>query len=82
MADTKPGTNARYSITMQIECVQRELKMRKRVYPYRITKGSMTDAFAAREVACMEAVLDTLQAVRAKYWPEAQGDLLGEGRRQ
>lgn len=50
-------------ITVQIECVERELKYRKRVYDRRIINGDMTRELADREIERMKAVLETLQMV-------------------
>jgi len=45
----------------QIQCVQREISLRKRVYPQLVERTRMTQAKAAEEIACMEAVLLTLR---------------------
>lgn len=47
----------------QIECVRRELGMRKRVYPRWIREGRMTHEEADHQMARMEAVLRTLDAL-------------------
>lgn len=47
----------------QIQCVQRELALRKAVYPRFIASGKMKEEKAAEEIAVMEAVLETLQQV-------------------
>jgi hypothetical protein len=52
-------------IEAQIVAVQREIAMRKRVYPRWILNEKMTEQKAAHEIACMEAVLETLQRVAA-----------------
>jgi hypothetical protein len=49
----------------QIECVERELGMRQRVYDRRVADGKMTRALADRELARMTAVLATLQGLEA-----------------
>lgn len=56
----------------QVECVQREIKMRERVYPGLVAKGKMTPEEMLRELECVRAVLDTLRspAVLSQY---AQG---------
>lgn len=38
-------------------CIERELKMRRRVYPRWVQDGRMTQAKADEEIAAMEAVL-------------------------
>lgn len=47
----------------QIKSVERELAMRRRVYPRLIHEGRMTEAVAAHEIECFEAILVTLQKV-------------------
>lgn len=48
------------SMTEQIKCVEREISMRKRVYPRLVKNGKMKQEQADFELAAMEAVLDTL----------------------
>lgn len=50
----------------QIACVKRELTARRRVYPRMVAGERMTQERAAREIACMEAVLLTLREVGDK----------------
>lgn len=59
------------SIEQQIACVEREVKMRHRVYPRWVADGRMTQQKADAEIAAMEAVLQTLQAM-----PRTQGSML------
>lgn len=40
------------------KCVRRELDMRRRVYPRRVSEGKMKQADADREIEVMEALLD------------------------
>ena len=47
-------------MTAQIKCVEREIAMRKRVYPRFVKNGKMTQQEADAELAAMEAVLKTL----------------------
>lgn len=49
-------------------CIERELRMRRRVYPRWVQAGKLSQAEADREVAVMQAIL-------ADY-PPAQGALL------
>lgn len=49
------------SMTEQEKEVQREIAMRKKVYPGLVAKGKMTEADAAHRIEVMEAVLQTLQ---------------------
>jgi len=55
MADLFPITLAE-----QIACVRREILMRQRVYPARVNQRAMSQDKADRELAAMNAVLDTL----------------------
>lgn len=48
----------------QIECVEREVRMRTTVYARRIAQGKMSLELAEREAGRMRAVLDTLLRVR------------------
>jgi hypothetical protein len=58
----KPATyDQTYSITDQIACIERELGMRRVVYPRRVAISSMTQKNADREIATMQCVLDTLR---------------------
>lgn len=47
----------------QIACVEREIAVRKSVYPRMVAFKRMSEAKASREIAAMEAVLKTLQNV-------------------
>ena len=47
----------------QVKAVQREIAMRKNVYPKRIAIGKMEPSAADNEIAALEAVLATLQAM-------------------
>lgn len=48
----------------QIACVEREIRLRERVYPNWIAHGRMTKAKADSEIATMRAVLDTLRGAK------------------
>ena len=50
----------------QIAAVEREIEMRKYVYPRRVAEGKMTTALADRETTRMRAVLATLHMVKAQ----------------
>lgn len=60
-------------LTMQIACIERELRMRRRVYPRWVEAGRITQAKAEWEIDAMEGVLATLQALLP---PPAQGSIL------
>jgi hypothetical protein len=48
-------------LTTQIQCAKRELKMRQRVYPRLIAGGQLTRQTTDRELAAMQAIVQTLQ---------------------
>ncbi len=50
-------------LPVQIACVERELRFRRRVYPRWVGEGRMTQAEADHEIAAMEAVLANLKAL-------------------
>jgi len=58
------STPATFSIADQIACVRREIAMRERVYPKWVSAGRMKHDDAHREIAAMQAVLTTLEALR------------------
>ena len=47
--------------TEMLECVKREINMRKKVYPRWVSAGKMKPETANREIAVMEKVLETLE---------------------
>lgn len=47
----------------QIKSIERELAMRRRVYPRLIHEGRMRVETAQHEIECMESILLTLQKV-------------------
>lgn len=49
------------SIEEQFASVEREVRMRRRVYPGWIRAGKMTEEKAEHEIRAMEAVLETLR---------------------
>ena len=49
----------------QIRCVARELALRRNVYPKWVEKGRMKQDAADKEIATMEAVLQTLNTIQA-----------------
>lgn len=51
----------RVPITEQIKCVERELRMRRGVYPKWVAAGRLSQARADDEIAAMQAVLETLR---------------------
>ena len=55
------GDEMKISIADQIKCVERELAMRRRVYPNWVASKKMTQEKADHEIAAMEAVFDTVR---------------------
>lgn len=61
------------TLAEQIRCVQREIAMRRSVYPRLIQSGKMKQGTADREIAAMEAVVQTLtRAETAARWSETE----------
>ena len=54
------------SIAEQIASVEREIRMRERVYPRWVEQRRMMKKTAEHEIACMRAVLATLQRIAAE----------------
>lgn len=54
------------NIDEQIRCVCREIGMRRVVYPGRVRAGKMSQTDADKEIKDMEAVHQTLLAVKAR----------------
>lgn len=75
-AERIPVSNARPSLKDCLACAERELAMRKRVYPAWVRAGKMDANAAAKELAGMAeiarrmAVLVELNEVNAGYGPE------------
>lgn len=46
----------------QMKSVRREISMREQVYPRWVADGKMKQTVADHELACMRAVLDTVEA--------------------
>ena len=47
-------------------CIQRELALRRRVYPRWIGKGHITEAKAKREIAIMQEIADDYEILMKK----------------
>lgn len=52
------------SLDDQIACIERELRLRRKVYPRFVRDGKLTETVADQEIGRMEAVLGTLMLVR------------------
>lgn len=58
--------SAAVPLARQIECVERELRMRRDVYGRRVADGKMKQRKADEEIEAMDAVLATLREVESK----------------
>lgn len=47
----------------QLDCVERELRLRKKLYPRRIIDGRLTPYAADQELRRMAAVVETIRAL-------------------
>ena len=52
-----------HTIAEQLDCIEREIRFRRRVYPRRVADGKMTQAAADRQIAVMESVKATLERI-------------------
>jgi hypothetical protein len=55
-----------YTLEAQMACVKREIALRQRVYPKWVQSGRMKLDMADREIACMTAVLRSLEKLGPK----------------
>ena len=60
--DTLRGERSDVPLRDMLACAERELRMRRRLYPRWVGDGRMTSRDAARETWAMQAILDTLRA--------------------
>jgi hypothetical protein len=60
---------AHVSLRRQLQAAKRELALRRRVYPSRMTTGRMSQAQAADEFAAMEAIVETLLVLLGEAEP-------------
>ena len=58
------------TIDQQIECVERELRFRRRIYAGRVQAGAMTMEEKAHEIETMESILELLHEIRRGLHPE------------
>jgi len=61
--DLFPNLPRAVTLDRQIRAVEREIDMRRQVYPKRVTDQRMSQQFADEEIAVMEAVRDTLRGL-------------------
>ena len=57
------------SLTDKLACLERELWLRRQVYPRRVASGHMTEAVAIRECEVMMAIIDDYRALRDQESP-------------
>jgi hypothetical protein len=55
-----------YTAKEKLDAVQREIRMRRRVYPRRVSEQRMTQQLADREIAVMEAVAKDYEDLAVK----------------
>ena len=53
-----------YDLPTQMKCVEREIGMRLAVYARRVADGKMKQDKADQEIACMQAVLESLHRLK------------------
>lgn len=56
----------RFSAAEKLQCAERELQMRKRVYPGRIANHRMSEGMAERELQLMQAIVDDYRELADK----------------
>ena len=56
----------RYPFAVLADCAQREMRMRRQVYPNRIMTGRMSAAFAQAEIDKMTAIAEHLVELASK----------------
>lgn len=57
---------SRISLAEQLACAQRELRLRRAVYPRLVQHGKLKPAQAEQEIARMAAIVETLTALIAQ----------------
>jgi hypothetical protein len=53
-----------FTLTQKIACLERELRLRSRVYPPRVASRLMSQSAADHEIALMQAILDDYRKQR------------------
>lgn len=56
----------KHTLDQQLQCVHREIEMRRRVYPAWVRNGRMKEDKADYEIACMESVYETVRSLRQR----------------
>jgi hypothetical protein len=52
-----------FTLRELVECAEREVRLRRRVYPNRIETGRMSPALAERQIAMMEEIAARLRVL-------------------
>lgn len=50
-----------HTIAEQLDCIEREIRFRRHVYPRRVADGKMTQVLADRQIALMESAKASLE---------------------
>ena len=66
----KTGVNHRYGLDDIVKCLDRELRLRRRVYPGRVMTKRMTQKAADREIAIIQQLLLDHLAMQAREQAE------------
>lgn len=61
MGEFKKVSQMTFTLQRLVQCAERELKLRQRIYPQRVRDGRMSRQFAADQIAMMEAILARLR---------------------
>ena len=64
MTDMFPYAPRQVSLDRQIQCAERELRMRRSVYPRHVRDSRMPQAKADSEIAAMQAIVETLRGLK------------------
>ena len=59
--DLFPDAPQMWTLADQIAAAEREVKQRVRIYPRLVEQGKMSAEFAAQQIACMRAIVETLK---------------------
>ena len=60
MSDVGVQSVSRFSYAVLADCAQREVRLRRRVYPNRVLTGRMSHAFAQVEISKMTVIAEVL----------------------
>lgn len=53
----------RFTAEEKLECLRRELRERRRVYPRRVEAGKMSQPFADQQIALMVAIVEEYEQI-------------------